>query len=81
MTLENQASRRVVFLKDRHACLEDEEEATRWIDERQTAVEREVQLTVIFMTGVSQIAERPVRPSVQLILGDQAAGVRQRHQD
>ena len=70
MSLENQASCRVVFLKQWYSCLEDEEETTGRIDERQAAVEREVQLRVIFVTGVSEISDRPIRAFVELILGD-----------
>ena len=59
--LEHERARRVVLPEHRLAGLEDEEEAAGRIDERQAAVEREVQLAIVLLTGAPQVAERPVR--------------------
>ena len=40
-----------------------------------------MQLAVVFVTGVSELAKGPIRSAVKVILRDQTAGVRQRQQD
>src|SRR5262249_45491000 len=79
--LEQQLALAIVFLEHRLAGLKHEHEPAVWIDERNAAVEREVQLAILLVTGAAQVADGAVRYPAQRVLGDQAAGLRLRHEN
>jgi tetrapyrrole methylase family protein/MazG family protein len=80
VTLEDQTSAAVVLAEQGLAGLEDEEEASGWIDQRYAAVQRQVQVAVVLMTRAAKRPDRAADAAVHIELGDQRAGLGLRHQ-
>ena len=72
---------RVEFLEQRFARLEHEHKSAPRVHERHAAVQREVNLAVVFMAGRTKLAERADRAAIERIFGDERAGLWLRHQN
>ncbi len=81
MAFEDQPSVRVVLPEDRNPRLEDEVVAAARVDQRQTAVERQMYVSVVFVSGASEDAEGVKRVTVETELGQQPAKLGLAHDD
>src|SRR4029079_5511543 len=81
VAFEYQAAGHVVFPKQRHACLKYKEEATGRVNQRQPAVESQMELRIILVSSVTEIPKGAIGSSVQLIFRNQPACIGQRHED